>query len=69
MKVKTSQAVQSAEEDKSPDFSAETPKTHIDEAHPQLAFDQKLWEDRIRRLSAGFLKYPEVNGSERLFAS
>lgn len=63
VKVKTSMAVQSAEEDKSPDFSAETPKTHIDEAHPQLAFDQKLWEDRIRRLSAGFLKYPEVNGS------
>jgi predicted Zn-dependent protease len=60
LKVKTNQAVQSAEEDKSPDFSLETPQTHLDESRPQIAFDRKSWEDRVSRLSAGFLKYPHV---------
>ena len=59
VKVKTNQAVQSAEEDKSPDFSAKPPKTHVDEAQPQVSFDRKAWEDRIRRLSGGLL---EVSG-------
>jgi predicted Zn-dependent protease len=52
--------VQSAEEDKSPDFSLETPQTHLDESRPQIAIDRKSWEDRVSRLSAGFLKYPHV---------
>ncbi|HXU21274.1 MAG TPA: metallopeptidase TldD-related protein [Verrucomicrobiae bacterium] len=60
LKVKTNQAVQSEEEDKSPDFSQETPRTHIDESRPAVSFDQKLWEDRVRRVSARFLKYPAV---------
>jgi predicted Zn-dependent protease len=60
LKVKTNQAVQSAEEDKSPDFSLETPQTHLDESRPQIAIDRKSWEDRVSRLSAGFLKYPHV---------
>ena len=60
LKVKTNQAVQSAEEDKSPDFSLETPQTHLDESRPQIAIDRKSWEDRVSRLSAGVLKYPHV---------
>jgi predicted Zn-dependent protease len=60
LKVKTDRAVQSEEEDKSPDFSQETPQTHIDEARLHASMNQKAWEDRIRRLSANFLKYPEV---------
>ena len=60
LKVKTNQAVQSAEEDKSPDFSLETPQTHLDESRPRIAIDRKSWEDRVSRLSAGFLKYPHV---------
>jgi TldD protein len=60
LKVKTNQAVQSEEEDKSPDFSQETPQNHIDESRPAVSFDQKLWGERVRRVSAGFLKYPEV---------
>jgi TldD protein len=63
LKVKTNLAIQSVEEDKSPDFSVESPKTHLDESRPQVALDRKLWEDRIRRLSADFLKYPQVYGS------
>jgi TldD protein len=63
LKVKTNMAVQSAEEDKSPDFSVEPPRTHLDESRPPATLDPKAWEDRIRRLSAGFLKYPHVDGS------
>ena len=60
LKVKTNKAVQSAEEDQSPDFSQDPPQTHLDESRPHVTFDQKAWESRIRKLSAEFLKYPEV---------
>lgn len=63
VKVKTNLAVQSAEEDKSPDFSVESSKTHFDGSQPHVTFDQKAWEERVRRLSASFLKYPQVYGS------
>jgi TldD protein len=63
LKVRTNQAVQSAEEDRSPDFSQEPPQSHIDESLPHISFDQKTWEDRLRRLSAVFLKYPDVHTS------
>lgn len=63
LRVKTSMAVQSAEEDKSPDFSVEPAKTHIDESRPAVSLDRKTWEDRVRRVSAGFLNYPQVYGS------
>jgi TldD protein len=60
LKVKTSTAVQSEEEDKSPDFSTESAQVHSGTPKPPVPFDQKLWEDRVRAASAGFLKYPEV---------
>ena len=60
LRVKTNQAVRSEEEDKSPDFSQDPPETHLDSARPHIAFDQKLWEERAKRISAGFLKYPDV---------
>ena len=63
MRVKTNQAVRSEEEDKSPDFSQDQPETHLDPARPQMAVDQKVWEDRARKVSAGFLKYPDVYNS------
>jgi TldD protein len=63
LRVKTNQAVRSEEEDKSPDFSQDQPETHLDEARPHLALDQKAWEERARKVSAGFLKYPEVYSS------
>src|SRR5271156_667821 len=66
LRVKTNQAVQSEEEDKSPDFSKETPRTYAGGSSPNAARDLKAWEDRIRRVSAGFLKYPEVYSSVAL---
>jgi predicted Zn-dependent protease len=60
LKVKTNQAVQSEEEDKSPDFSQETPQSHIDESRLAVSFDQKAWGERVRRVSAEFLGYPDV---------
>ena len=60
LKVKTNNAVQSIEEDRSPDFSEETKGTHVDQTRPTVSFDRTAWEDEIRRLSAIFLKYPQV---------
>ena len=60
LRVKTNQAVQSAEEDKSPDFSKESPQTFAGAPLPVTARDLKPWEDRVRRISAGFLKYRDV---------
>src|SRR5271168_381468 len=60
LRVKTNQAVQSAEEDKSPDFSKESPQTYAGTPLPITARDLKPWEDRVRRISAGFLKYRDV---------
>jgi TldD protein len=63
LKVKTNQAVQSAEEDKSPDFSLETPQTHLGEARAQPSIDRAAWENRVRAVSASFLKHPDVFSS------
>ncbi len=63
LKVKTNTAVQSAEDDKSPDFSQETPQTHLDESSWKSSFNQKQWEDHVRKVSEAFLKYPQVYDS------
>jgi TldD protein len=60
LKVKTSNAVRSEEEDKSPDFSSESPQDHLNLVPLQPPSDQQIWEARTRKISAGFLKYPEV---------
>ncbi len=62
-KVKTNTAVEAAEEDKSPDFSRETPQTEISPAGAPVSFDQKGWEDKIRRYSAAFRKFPRIYNS------
>lgn len=59
--VKTKSAVSAEQEDKSPDFSHETSQNHVDPAaRPGLSFDAAAWGERAKRLSAGFLKYPDV---------
>jgi TldD protein len=63
LKVKTNNAVQSEEEDKSPDFSKESPQEHLNTKQLHDAFNQKAWEERTRNISAEFLKYPEVYSS------
>jgi len=62
-KVVSNTAVQAAEEDKSPDFSREAPQMQIDAAAAPIAFNQKEWEERIRKYSSVFRKYPEVYNS------
>ena len=62
-KVLTNTAVQAAEEDKSPDFSQETPQVQLDSPAVPVAFNQKEWEEKIRRYSAAFRKYPDVYNS------
>jgi TldD protein len=60
LNVKTNTAVQAEEEDKSPDFTKETPVVHVDTKLKEPSFDRAAWEDEARRLSAQFRKYPEV---------
>jgi len=60
LRVKTNEAVRSEEEDRSPDFSQESSQNRIDGSAPALALDQKAWEDRIRRISGRFLRYPDA---------
>jgi TldD protein len=55
--------VRSEEEDKSPDFSSEAPQDHLNLSSLRAPSDQKEWEARTRKISAGFLKYPEVYSS------
>lgn len=62
-KVVTNTAVEAAEEDKSPDFSQETPQTQIDQPAAPIAFNQKDWEDKVRKYSAAFRKYPDIYSS------
>jgi TldD protein len=63
LKVKTNNAVRSEEEDKSPDFSSEAPQDHLNLVPLHPPSDQQIWEARTRKISAGFLKYPEVYDS------
>ncbi|MGC2530685.1 MAG: hypothetical protein WA639_23320, partial [Candidatus Acidiferrum sp.] len=60
LNVKTNTAVRAEEEDKSPDFSKETPEVHVDNPAPPPRFDRAAWSDEIRRLSANFRQYPDV---------
>lgn len=61
LNVKTRQAVEAEEDDKSSDFSKEPPQVHLAPASTAPVFDRGAWQGEIRRLSAAFRKYPEVN--------
>src|SRR5271154_5826959 len=60
LNVRTGNAVRAEEEDKSPDFSKESPTTHIGKVSAAPAFDHAAWSGEIKRLSAEFRRYPEV---------
>jgi TldD protein len=64
MNVRTNTAVRAEEEDKSPDFSKETPHTRIEEVPTRANFDRATWESEIKRISAEFRKYPNVYSAE-----
>lgn len=58
-KVLTDRAVKVEEEDRSDDFSREAPETYFG-ARAAVRFDTELWQDRLRRLSSNFIRYPEI---------
>jgi TldD protein len=60
LNVKTNTAVRAEEEDKSPDFSKESPVTHTSDDVKLPEFDRAGWEAEIRRISSVFRKYPNV---------
>jgi TldD protein len=63
LEVKTKTKVRAAEDDSSADFSTEKPEVHIGKAILPQNFDRKAWEERVRRYSAIFAKYPEIENS------
>lgn len=67
LNVKTNSAVRAAEDDKSPDFSKEAVENYAGAAVSAPDPDRKTWEDKIRRYSAAFRKYPEIYTSAAFF--
>src|SRR5579863_10065506 len=62
-KVMTNNSVNAAEEDKSPDFSQEAAQAHVEMPAAPIAFNQKEWEEKLRKYSALFRKYPQIYNS------
>src|SRR6476660_6202135 len=63
LEVKTNTKVRAEEEDSSPDFSTEKPQVYIGQEIVPPKFDHHEWEERVRRLSAIFKKYPDIESS------
>jgi len=61
--VKTSKTVRAKEEDESNDFSKEQSNRDDAPEKAPLTFEQKKWEERIRKLSAVFRAYQDVERS------
>jgi TldD protein len=62
-KVMTNNSVEAAEEDKSPDFSQETAQASVEAPPAPIAFNQTDWEEKIRKYSTLFRKYPDIYSS------
>jgi predicted Zn-dependent protease len=60
LRVKTEAQVRAKEEDSSPDFSRQSPQTHIGAVAPPVVIDRAAWEQRVRDLSKIFRDYPDV---------
>jgi TldD protein len=60
LRVKTEAQVRAKEEDTSPDFSQESPQTHIGKPAPPVSIDRAAWERRVRDLSKIFGEFPDV---------
>jgi predicted Zn-dependent protease len=61
LKVKSELAVQTKEEDNSPDFSKQDAVKAEQPPIPPPTFDRKAWEQRIRALSIVFRAHPQIN--------
>lgn len=67
-RVKTNEQVKIAEEDKSSDFSKEEPSQAI-EPLKKLEFDQKLWEEKLRRYTAPFRRYGDIYSARAVLSA
>lgn len=63
VEVKTKTKVRAEEEDPSPDFSSEKPQVSIGKAVQLPQFDERAWQEKVRRFSAIFNKHPEIENS------
>jgi TldD protein len=63
LEVSTSTKVRADEDDNSPDFSAEKPQVYIGKATAMPRFEEHAWQEKVRRLSALFNKYPDIENS------
>ena len=62
-KVKTNVQVKVEQEDKSVDFSHEEGKQYS-EPPLEIKFDQKLWEDKVRKYTAPFAQYAKIYSAQ-----
>ncbi len=67
LNVKARLAVRAEDDDKSPDFSQESPHVRVEMSSARPLPDLSVWEDRMRRCSRTFGKYPELYASSMLF--
>lgn len=58
-KIKTNVQVKAPEEDKSPDFSRESPEKFSEKPVP-VAVDRRAWEEKARRYTAPFAEYGDI---------
>ncbi|MBI5175551.1 MAG: peptidase U62 [Candidatus Melainabacteria bacterium] len=66
MRVKTNRDVRVAEEDASSDFSSASPVVHS-EPESHIEVDRKIWAERLRKASAIFKEFAEINDSSVTF--
>jgi TldD protein len=67
-KVKTNVQVEVASEDKSDDFSHEKPQ-QFSEPPVDVAVDRHAWEEKVRKYTAPFSKYPDIYGATAIFTA
>ena len=67
-KVKTNVEVKVEQEDRSADFSRETPEKYVEPLAP-LGVDQRAWEEKIRKYTAPFARYGNIYEGEATFTA
>ena len=65
-KVKANVAVKVSSDDKSPDFSVETPERYIEKPlkFSDIKFDPKVWEEKLKKYSAVFKENKDIIDSQ-----
>lgn len=68
-KVKANVAVKVSSEDKSPDFSIETPERYVEKPikFSDIKFDPKVWEEKLKKYSAVFKGNKDIIDSQFYF--